>query len=347
MTSSPRHYVIGDFDAFNDPVRRIFARCADSLGVALYLNNGDDRAFAVTDMVTEAKNPSVADRVHLRKLEAGDSIAVHSLMSGTPINGQSYMMPEHDCYHLVSPDQSSVLQIVYPHGLAVAPPLADHAVKAATKDLFERSSTLRNVFGGDLEKAFGAKDKYRPNTVLMFIDITGFTRMSHILGQKLSYDVVAEMQNECISPHLNKYRAVMFRPPEGDGLWIGFQGIDIDGLDGLLNERAMPLALDIAKSYDQMMASKDIGDYPLKISLTASEIDQSIQGDLFNAHIIHSGIGFFTVKELAEHLSQIQNQGGQNHMKTLIAMDSMTASVVDKGRYHYNPSDNIIQLKGP
>lgn len=342
MVEREKVHIIGEYSKFNQGVQSIFDRCAGSLGVAIYLNNGDDRAFSVSDMVTEVKNPSVADRVHLRKLSANQSIAVHSLMSGTAINGQSYMMSEHDCFHIVAPDQSSVLQIVYPHASGLMPDLSDKAIMKQADALFGDAGRLRDVFGRQVGQAFGAKEAYAPDTVLMFIDITGFTAMSHILGQRMSYDIVSDMQKHCIEPFLHEHNGVIFRAPEGDGLWIGIAGKGHTPVDVMLNDKAIPLAQKITSSYDAMMKKRGLLGYPLKIAMTASEIEHDIQGTLFNANIIHRGIGFFTANELTKDVSVYQNSG---HLQSILALDSETAKLLDYRRYGYEPSLKHLSFK--
>lgn len=334
------HHLIGDYQPFTGPIAQIFDLCSGSIGASLYINDGQGRAFSVANVITEEKNPSVPDLVHLRKLAPDESAAVHSLFDRKPYDGQSYMMPEHDCFHMVAPDGMSVLQIVYPHGQQTTTPVNDPAIQAMARELFDKAGALTRLFGSEVDRVFDARNSYEPNSILMYVDVTGFSKMSRILGQKISHTAMAALHEDCIEPFTREFGAEIFRSPEGDGIWVGFPREHNESIADTLNNKAVPMSAKIIKAYEDMMGKKELSGYPLKVALVASELEQAVQGSLFHSHIVHRGYGFITATELAERASLHQHS---TNMSSVVVLDDMTASFIDRSRFNYNPSSHLLK----
>lgn len=236
----------------------------DYLATALYLESSDhpDHVFALLHTGGSKAHRTRADQMVWRRLLSGDeSVAAESLHSRKPIIMQSRMFPEeHICNHVPirhTGGMRGTLQTVFRKRARLARPndqmsaMGDRALKSVMPSL----SALFTATP-DLDKTLNVRMPYAPDAVVMFCDVSGFTRG----GAQSFYraqDFADQFCRDFVLDSAKRHHAELLRV-EGDGMWIAFP---FDPANKTSKENAIRNATDTAhdltNNYERFAAQTD------------------------------------------------------------------------------------------
>lgn len=248
-----------------DHLSRGMKRAApDYLATALYLESSKrpDHVFALLHTGGGKAHRTRADQMVWRRLLSGDeSVAAESLQSHKPIIMQSRMFPdEHICNHVPirhTGGMRGTLQTVFRKRAHFHHP-NDHMNAISDRALKSVMPSLSALFTAtpDLDKILNVRMPYVPDAVVMFCDISGFTRG----GAQSFYraqDFADQFCRDFVLESAKRHHAELLRV-EGDGMWLAFP---FDPANKTSKENAIRNATETAQeltgNYDRFTANTD------------------------------------------------------------------------------------------
>ena len=283
------------------------------LGAGLYIRVNDNAATSVSNVVQHENCPFVTDRLIGRKLTDEDSIAVHCLINGGPVQGTSFMTPQHRCFHIPNKNGDALIQIATPNNNDSVPTHfmdkihKDTRIMYIANNLLQDAATLRNNIGIDHSQLWPA---YAPRDVVLYGDITGHSKVTQQIGHAGFRSLFKCFMNNHLVPLCRDYNACSFRAPQGDNYWLGLTQNDTsEPVTNIINRRAIPLARELNKGLEEVVRyyCHDPSNIYLKQTIGAGEHNAFASPEHLDVYMIHSSELYARLAKLAKELPRNRN----------------------------------------
>jgi hypothetical protein len=320
----------------------------DVVGVSLYTRLRDGIA-APSHCVTDPSAPFVRDHLTERFIPPTESIAAKLLAGQTFTVGDGVVSMSsipfadaHVCHHFFDGSGQTAVQVVKNKGAGdTITSSTMRLVADAAQTVFGQLDDLRVTFEDNLARAFNVKSNAETKAIVLYADITGYSKICETYGIEKAGALIEKLKANFVSPACRdpKYNVDIFRPSNGDDLWIAFPLEDGDDLAQALENRVLPFTREMLAHYDLLIGGDPYyKNHPLKVSLAHGPIEESLSGPFLRRHITLIG-------DVLRRAAYLNNQADRTRNSIVIDSDLKGLVSAKQADVVANGSINHLVLK--